>query len=397
MTTVTQPSFDPGVHASGVPVTVNQYSDGSAGIDQSIAAMCLKMREGRNDHRVRRWALETLAAAGIDGRGHHGVREKVEVLLEAFRAQTVYSADPVGTEFVPSAAATLCLDPALCVRGDDCDGLSTAFGSVTLSIGIPTVIVKQEFGGGQQQHVLVAVEDESGEWLYADPSTHLPVGTAAHAMREERFDPMDSLSKTTGTAGNEIVTLGRPMQIVEAEFEEVVSHLGAPPRRNHYVLAAPPATAFDAAQIDLSNLVSSQLYAGEASMAATPPDYVSAVKSFQAGGQAGATRVGPEIDLAGAAWVTQPLTQRAWSANSQLAAVDATAPTLEQAEFAQAQLRHMLALYEQAINDGITAVVSRKEPPASLSIGRALLWAGGLGTVAGIGYALLKPKKKRAR
>jgi hypothetical protein len=548
LTTVT--SFDPGIasmKAAGVSVTVGEYADGAEGIDQSIAAMSQKMREGRNDHRVRRWALETLSAAGIDGRGNESVKEKAQVLLDAFRAKTSYSADPVGTEFVPSAAATLCLDPALCVKGDDCfpagtlllrgdkkrvpiedikvgdyiwgrdlwtrveavvskgvlrvdrieladddlylrltndhhvfavrqgpgfalgmderirvselspgdllirprndprpkrarvgrppftevksivrdagstscwdiqtsdhyvylpehdvtvsncDGLSTALGAVMLSIGIPTVIVKQEFGYGQQQHVLIAVEDENGQWLYADPSTRMPVGSAAHATREERFDPMDTASKTTGTAGNEIVTLGRPMQIIEGEFEEIVSHLGQPDRRDHYTLAAPAATAFDQAQIDLANQVMGPLYAGEADMAASPPDYAAAVTAFQAGGQTGASSLGPEIDLAGAWWVTQPLTGRAWQTNVQLAAITPAGATLEQAELAQAYLRHMVSLYQQAINDGITALTTGQRPPShGTPITRALGWAFGLGAAVGVGYVLLRPTKRRS-
>lgn len=375
---MTQPTFDPGV-ANMSAVVVAPYADGSEGIDQSIAAMCQKMREGRNDPRVRRWALETLSAAGIDGRGNETVKEKAQVLLDAFREKTSYSPDPVGSEYIPSAAATLCLDPNLCVKGDDCDGLTTAFGSVTMSIGIPTVIVKQQFGNGYQQHVLCAVEDENGQWLYADPSTRMPIGTAAHAQSEERYDPMESNSASTGMAGNEIVTLGRALT-------HYVDMLGAPRM----------ATLFDQAQIDLSNQVGGPIEAGDTYMTETPPDYAQAVSAYQAAGQAGAS-VGPEIDLAGAAWVTQPLTHQAWLSNGDLQRMTSAGATAAQAADARTYAHNIQSLLQQAINDGIAAVITGRKQPMASSLTRALFWAGGLGVVGGVGLAVYKSKKKRKR
>jgi hypothetical protein len=388
MSSVTQ-SFDPGVHsaqASGRAMTVGAYAEGADGIDQSIAAMLKKIREGRNDPRVRKWAIEQLSAAGIDGRGNDSVKSKTQVLLDSFRASTSYSPDPVGTEFIPSAAATLCLDPNLCVRGDDCDGLTTAFCAVMLSIGIPARVVKQEFGYGQQQHVLAQVEDENGEWLYADPSTRLPVGSAAHATHEEFFDPMDELSRTTGTAGNEIVTLGRA-PIIEAEYETIVA-----------TLAAPPATPFDQAQVDLTNQVELPIQAGDEYLTEATPDYAYAVSAYQAAGNAGATSVGPEIDLAGVWWVTQPLTHPAWETNAELQAIPSANATIEQAQLAQMYAKGMAAQYQQAINAGSAALLRGARPPvAGTPMTKALLYAGGVGVLAGIGYALLKPRKAKRR
>jgi hypothetical protein len=203
--------FAPGIdsmRAAGIPVTRAPYADGAAGIRQSLEAMAAKMREGRLDGDVRGWALGCLKSKGLDGRGRQSVRAQAAALLECFREATVYSADPYGAEFVPSAAATLCLRPGLCVNGDDCDGLSTALGAVMLSVGIPTMIVKQNFGGGQQEHVLIAIHD-GNDWLYADPSTKMPLGSALSATNEEWHDPMLPIGNLS-EAAPEIVTMGRP-------------------------------------------------------------------------------------------------------------------------------------------------------------------------------------------
>jgi hypothetical protein len=546
---VSDVSFDPGVtsmQADGVAVTVGEYPDGSEGIDQSIRTMAQKMREGRNDHRVRKWAAETLKAAGIDGRGNETVQQKTQVLLDAVRANTSYAPDPVGSEYIPSAVATLCLDPKLCVKVEDCfpegtrllgsdrkkipierikigdiiwgrenwtvveavtskgpllvdeielanesrfcltgdhhvfavrlpgsvaeeriqvkdlavghvlispsvappggpsvvelayratrasfvevtgirraattvpcwdiqtsdhyvylpeydvtvsncDGLSVALGTATMSIGIPTVIVKQSFGYGQQQHVLIAVQDENGAWLYADPSTRMPVGSAAHATSEERFDPMDEMSVSTGLSGNEIVTLGRPGAIVMG-------------------IGAPNAGPFDQAQSDLENMVGGPISAGDVYLteagtdlpangqADTPStNYASAVTAYQAAGMAGATVVGPEIDLAGASWITQPLTHQAWVSNGDLQAITATGATQEQAQLAQTYIKNMMALWQQAINDGIAAVVvGATSPPPPKSTGSVAFWTLMAGGLAGAFVATMKlegkPKRRR--
>lgn len=175
----------------------------------SLDAMALKMREGRLDPGVRGWALDCLAKAGLDGRGGGTTPAKqAAALLDGLRAVTVYAPDPYGAELVPSAAATLCLRPNLCVKGDDCDGLSVAYGSLTLSIGLPTQIVKQNFGGDAQEHVLIVVWDGS-DWRYADPSTKLPFGSALKAASEVWVDPMAPIGDLP-EAKAEIVTLGRP-------------------------------------------------------------------------------------------------------------------------------------------------------------------------------------------
>jgi hypothetical protein len=205
---VSGPGID-SMRAAGMKVTVGNYPDGGPGVRMSLSVMASKMREGRLDGRVRAWGFAALQAAGIDGRGHEPIRAQAQVLLDAFRAQTSYGADPVASEYIPSAAATMCLDPNLCTRGDDCDGLTVALGSVFLSLGIPARILKQNFGPMEQEHVLLEVQDERGAFFPVDPSTRLAAGSSVRAVSEERIDPLSAPSASTGQTGAEIVTLGR--------------------------------------------------------------------------------------------------------------------------------------------------------------------------------------------
>lgn len=205
-------SFDPGVdsmRAAGIPVTRQPYAEGSAGIRQSLDAMALKMREGRIDSAVIGWAGQVLKAAGLDGRDRNTTpARQAAALLDALRESAVYAPDAYGAEVIQSAAATLCLRPGLCLNRGDCDDLAVAFGSATLSLGIPTQIVKQNFGGDTQEHVLIVVWD-GADWQYADPSTKLPFGSALKAASEVWVDPMAPIGNLP-EAKAEIVTLGRP-------------------------------------------------------------------------------------------------------------------------------------------------------------------------------------------
>jgi hypothetical protein len=211
-------TFDPGVEsmrAAGIPVTRTAYGSGAAGIRQSLETMALKMREGKIDARVIGWTGKVLRDAGLNGRdGRTTVRAQVTALLDAFRAGVVYAPDPYGTELVSSAAATLCLSPGLCLNRADCDDGVVAVGSATLSLGIPTQIIKQNYGPEHQEHVLLAVYD-GNDWAKVDPSTNLPYGQAPRAQDEVWVDPMDPIG-TLPEAKAEIVTLGRPSGLAKA-------------------------------------------------------------------------------------------------------------------------------------------------------------------------------------
>jgi hypothetical protein len=204
--------FAPGIasmRSAGIPVTVAPYAPGSAGIRQSLDAMALKMREGKVDARVIGWTGQVLRDAGLDGRsGATTDSKRVAALLDAYRAKVIYTPDPYGTEMINSAAATLCLSKDLCLNRGDCDDGSVALGSATLSLGIPTQIVKQNFGPDAQEHVLIAVHTD-GDWRYADPSTNLPFGKALQAVDELWVDPMGAVGSVP-EAAPQIVTLGRP-------------------------------------------------------------------------------------------------------------------------------------------------------------------------------------------
>lgn len=206
-------SFDPGfdsMRSAGIPATRAPYAGtGAQQIRMSLEAMAQKMREGRIDAGVRGWALQCLKDHGLDGRDRHTTPFKqAAALLECLRAATVYAPDPYGVELVPGAAATLCVRPGLCLNGDDCDGLTVAYGALCMSIGLPVQIVKQSFGSDQQEHVLCVVFD-GDEWQYADPSTNLPLGSAVSATDEIWIDPMGPVGPLP-EAQPEIVTLGKP-------------------------------------------------------------------------------------------------------------------------------------------------------------------------------------------
>jgi hypothetical protein len=98
------------------------------------------------------------------------------------------------------------------VTVSNCDDLTVALASSIMSIGIPAVIVKQSFGRDAQEHVLVAAQCENGEWIYADPSTRLPVGSSVQARDEVWVDPLEPIGNLPAVQA-EIVSLGAPRRI----------------------------------------------------------------------------------------------------------------------------------------------------------------------------------------
>jgi hypothetical protein len=98
---------------------------------------------------------------------------------------------------------------------------------------------------------------------------------------------------------------------------------------------------------------------GDASLGAG--DYPTAVIAYQVAGQNGATQIGPEID-AQTGGASQPLTNQAWSINTNLAAVNngtnaasgnptgSVLPGQADAQQAQGFVRQMQNLYHQAIS-----------------------------------------------
>jgi hypothetical protein len=211
--------FSPGVERAqkaGHKITVGAYPLGAAGVQMSLDVIARKIRDGRLDPDVKGWAGDVLIAAGRP----RSIRDRMTAIVNAFRAKTMYLADPVGAEYITSPEATMCLRPGLCVRSRDCDDGCVAVGAAAMSAGIVVRVLKQSFGPGRQEHVLLEAQDESGVWFPVDPSTELPVGQKVQAVSEVRIDPM-SLVGSAGTSGAEIVTLGAAPEVVFATAREL--------------------------------------------------------------------------------------------------------------------------------------------------------------------------------
>ena len=194
-----------------MPMQAEAYPLGEAGIQKSLSKILPIIREGRHDPDLRAFAAQALSKAGLDGREYATLDpvKRAQVILDAIRAQTTYSPDPVNTEWIQKPHVTLCLEK-YCIPMGDCDDLTAATGAVLASIGISVYAVRQKFGAGQQEHILIGIIDDSGGKWYIDPSTRDPVYQISKARSEEWISPMDTPSKATGTAGAELVTFGRP-------------------------------------------------------------------------------------------------------------------------------------------------------------------------------------------
>lgn len=146
-------------------------------------------------------------------------------------------------------------------------------------------------------------------------------------------------------------------------------------------------------------------------------DFSDAVSSYQAAGQAGATSVGPEIDAAGSSSVTSPITHRAWTLNTQLAALPPSGLpdprggqprryyTQSDADQARALVVQMIDLYEQAIDVGAKAAgqavpsqlylpESPPAPAAQSNGSSALAWIFGFAAAAGGAYLLFSAPRR---
>lgn len=175
---------------------------------KSIETIARMARDDRHDPDIRGWASDQLKAAGYDGRNRTAtIVQTAQVILDAVRANTVYVPDPAGSEWIQKAHVTLCLRNK-CIRGVDCDDAVVALATLLLSIGVGPYIVKQEFGYGQQEHVLVGLVDERGGKWYADPAnTMRAVYQGSRAVNEYWVDPLEQVGDT-GRSSPDFVTLG---------------------------------------------------------------------------------------------------------------------------------------------------------------------------------------------
>jgi hypothetical protein len=180
----------------GLPVVHERYPDGEEGIQKSIKTICTKVREGMVTAVMKEFAGNVLKQT--PGALHGGTRERADALCNFVATTTGYAPDALGSEQIQSAQITLCVPGAqLCIPIRDCDDGVVAVGTLIGAAGMDVEVVRQIFGGGHQQHVLLEVKLEDGSWYPLDPSnkTH-PCGVKAPAQRETRHSPFDS--KLTG-------------------------------------------------------------------------------------------------------------------------------------------------------------------------------------------------------
>jgi hypothetical protein len=359
-----------------VRVQRQDYPAGVAGVKLSLEKIAQFIRDGYVDPDVRGWAGKVLIAAGRP----QSVRDQCQAILSAFKARTVYGSDPANTEYNVSAAGTLCLRPNLCVPVADCDDSVIAVGSAILSLAIPIQVIKQTFGPEDQEHVLLEAQDESGTWFPIDPSTDKPAGQKLWATSEFRVDPLKpSMTGLTGTP--QYIGIGSPHRAAK------ILGLGAAPTGGPLPTAIVVSGDYAQASTDLQNQVLLPMQAGD--IYYSHGEYANALASYQAASQAGATSVGPEIDLVGAANVTQPFTQKAWQLNAKLAqATDA--------DTARALATQMLSLYRQAMSTGAAALARGGTPSAgAMTLGQAYGVALLGGVAVGFAWNMWKTRRRR--
>jgi hypothetical protein len=269
------------------------------------------------------------------------------------------------------------------VTVSNCDDLVIVTGSALMSVGIPVIVVKQTFGEGDQEHVMIKAQDtQTGQWLRIDPSTDHPVGQSLTASHEFEMDPMQpSMIGLRGVPDAEYVGIGAPSASIVRVRPRF---LGAPPSG----AAIPSSVVIDGpynqASTDLQNQMVLPMQAADLHYGAG--DYSAAITSYQAAGMAGATANGPEIDLVGAANTTQSYTQQAWNLNTELQQL-ADNGDQASADAARNYALQMLALYLTAMNSGTATLTAGGVPSASsLSLFQAALLALGGGAAAALLY-----------
>jgi hypothetical protein len=284
------------------------------------------------------------------------------------------------------------------VTVSNCDDMCILLGSMLLSVGIPVNVVKQRWGLTDQEHVLIEAQDDSGRWIPLDPSTNVPSGSKTYSSDEFRLDPSNpSMIGLTGSPEAQFVSIGatpgfpiRAMGIVRMN--------GLSPRTvglSTTTATAPTSASnpYGQALVDLQNMV--QTPVGIADTYLAGGNYASALTAYQAAGQAGATVVGPEIDLVGAPAYTQPLTKQAWITNGTLAGISPVNQT--NAALAQSLVKEMLASYVAAIQAGQTAFNGGnpgEAPAPPWAMNSVLTWMLGAGIAAGVGYAYVSTRSK---
>lgn len=354
---------------------------------QSIDLMIAKIREGYKDRRIRERVGEVLHAAGLDGRNPNVTsRHVVGALLDYLRGATVYVADPVKTEYIQGAAATLCLAPGLCMKAGDCDDMTVAIVCLILCAGIHCWIVVETFGHNpmtgipHQGHVLVGCKDEQGVAFAADPSTMKPVGGfSEHATARQWIDPLRDV----------------PAEIIGVGRAPVGHGLGAgpiPPTANGTQIPGQwVATTGNQVTAGLRYAVGASVLASATWTAADVTAYFSPPAAAAANLGAGGfvvteTTAGPKFQVeqvipasANNSWIMigRPYTSGVVPATSTL--VDVIAVLQEQPPATSTPAQNTAAL-----------VAPVPASAGSISLGTALAWGLGAAVLGGVGYKLYK-------
>jgi hypothetical protein len=184
----------------GLPVVRERYPSGEDGIQKSIKTICTKIREGMATAVMKSYAGNVFRQSGTLQKS---TRERALALYHHVDGKVGFAPDALGSEQIQSAAITLCVEGApICIPIEDCDGLVTCLGTLCAAAGMDVEVVRQVFGAGHQQHVLIEVKLDDGKWFPLDltpvhpGAEKMPPGTKARAARETRHSPLDA--KLTG-------------------------------------------------------------------------------------------------------------------------------------------------------------------------------------------------------
>jgi hypothetical protein len=173
----------------GVHTVARTHPAGAKGAKMSLVEVAERAWQARMSPRLRAWVTQVLDKAGVS-RG--GRREKGQAILTAFRKKVPYISDPVMGEFMATPDQILCLDDGgLCIIGGDCDESAVTLIAAMLCIGIPAMVVgtSHKHPADVPTHVLMAFQDELGDWVKMDGTTQHPVGQTAPHVREWWLEP----------------------------------------------------------------------------------------------------------------------------------------------------------------------------------------------------------------
>jgi Transglutaminase-like superfamily len=199
----------------GVKTDARPHPSGGEGARLSLKEVAERAWKARMSPRLRAWALQVLARAGVSTGTRH---QKAQAILDAFRQKVPFVPDPVMGEFIATPEQTLCLDEGgLCFMGGDCDDAAVTLSGAMMSIGIPTMIIGSSHKDPVDvpTHVFIAFEDENGGWVKMDGTTKYPVGKIAPHSREFWVEPGEKAKESgrgdfVGMSGGGTGELGAP-------------------------------------------------------------------------------------------------------------------------------------------------------------------------------------------